>query len=48
MKRSKDVVVVKHKKRSLPGLVMDIVLTICTGGLWLIVIAIRVIRKLIA
>ena len=35
----------KMKKRSTVGLILDLVLTICTGGLWLIWILIRYLRK---
>lgn len=33
------------KKRGIPGLILDFVLTICTGGLWLIWILIRYLRQ---
>lgn len=33
------------KKRSTAGLILDLVLTICTGGLWLILILIRYLRN---
>lgn len=34
----------KMKKRSTFGLVMDFILVVCTGGLWLIWILIRYLR----
>lgn len=34
------------KKRSTAGLILDVVLTLCTGGLWLIWILIRYLRKI--
>lgn len=46
--KEKEVVTTQPKKRSIGGLILDIVLTICTGGWWLVVIAIRCIRKIIA
>lgn len=33
------------KKRSTVGLILDVVLTFCTGGLWLIWILIRYLRN---
>lgn len=33
------------KKRSTAGLILDVVLTLCTGGLWLIVVLIRYLRN---
>ena len=33
------------KKRSTAGLILDVVLTLCTGGLWLIWILIRYLRN---
>ena len=33
------------KKRSFLGLVFDFIMTICTGGLWLIWILIRYLRQ---
>lgn len=33
------------KKRSLAGLILDFILVICTGGLWLIWIIIRYLRN---
>ena len=32
------------KKRSTAGLILDVILTLCTGGLWLIWILIRYLR----
>lgn len=34
-----------HKKRSTFGLIMDVILTFLTGGLWLIWILIRYLRN---
>ncbi len=34
-----------RKKRGTDGLILDLVLTICTGGLWLIWILIRYLRN---
>lgn len=33
------------KKRGTAGLILDVILTICTGGLWLIWILIRYLRN---
>ena len=33
------------KKRSTAGLILDVILTLCTGGLWLIWILIRYLRN---
>lgn len=33
------------KKRSTAGLILDVILTFCTGGLWLIWILIRYLRN---
>ena len=33
------------KKRSTGGLILDVILTFCTGGLWLIWILIRYLRN---
>ena len=33
------------KKRSTVGLILDVILTLCTGGLWLIWILIRYLRN---
>lgn len=33
------------KKRSMAGLILDVILTLCTGGLWLIWILIRYLRN---
>lgn len=33
------------KKRSTAGLFLDVILTLCTGGLWLIWILIRYLRN---
>lgn len=33
------------KKRSTAGLILDVILTCCTGGLWLIWILIRYLRN---
>lgn len=33
------------KKRSTVGLILDVILTFCTGGLWLIWILIRYLRN---
>lgn len=33
------------KKRGMVGLILDLILTVCTGGLWLIWILIRYLRK---
>lgn len=35
----------KHKKRSTAGLILDVFLTVITGGLWLIWILIRYLRN---
>lgn len=35
----------KKKKRGLFGLILDFILVICTGGLWLIWILIRYLRN---
>lgn len=34
-----------RKKRSTAGLILDVILTLCTGGLWLIWILIRYLRN---
>ena len=33
------------KKRSTAGFILDVILTLCTGGLWLIWILIRYLRN---
>ena len=33
------------KKRSTAGLILDVILTLCSGGLWLIWILIRYLRN---
>ncbi|MGI6124432.1 MAG: hypothetical protein ACOYIG_09675 [Acetivibrionales bacterium] len=33
------------RRRSIVGLILDFVLTICTGGLWLVWIVIRYLRN---
>lgn len=33
------------KKRSTAGLILDVIFTLCTGGLWLIWILIRYLRN---
>ncbi len=35
----------RKKKRGTGGLILDLILTLCTGGLWLIWILIRYLRN---